>query len=865
MHSPAMKSTPSSLRGLFLAPVMLCVASLSCRGTGSEVQRPRSAAPPTLEEIFLEPPIVGVAPEFDSLSADGEWLLLHWDPVVSATTADGPPQAAEPQGGDDAATLRLVEVLQPAQPSQPGVVLTSLLPPPLPSSGDEPSAAQPLTTWSPAGHTLAIARGRELYLLDPVSRRLVMVFRDQARVLASEIRSLAFAPDGRELRFMDADDLFGLPLPVDDFPSQCKDTGGLHNYSQPLDGAAHSLQWSVDLDTVFGRGTRPVQPSGEDPDREGEETLLPQVWILSEERGVLLEGMESMHQVRTERLSPDGRWVIAREVDESQRPEANLVPQWLTERVTTRKTRASRADDLAPPTVLWAWSATAGTRRPLEPLTHPAGPPSDQERQASASASPRPWVRTVGWAPQPDATAPARFAFLVISEDHRTRDLWVFTEGYTQRVWSEHDPRWIGGPTGRVAWTPDGRALILGSEASELLTTPGHNQLFRVAADGDRVRQLTEVEGEVDDFRVLPSGQILVVASRSDPARRSLGVIDPVEEGTGGTPQLRWLPTPRGWNWAPRAGENADLVIFEHQSLLSPGELWATDGNRAWPLTDTAPESFRKREWVRPVTVSATAPDGARVFAHVWLPKGVTLEDPGPQPRPAIVFAHGAGYLQNVTDSMTSYPLNALFHSRLAQLGVPVIDVDYRGSAGYGQSFRTDVQYHLGGKDLDDIHGIVDLLAERGLVDPERVGIYGGSYGGFLTLMALFTAPERWAAGAALRSVTDWRSYNPSYTQPRLGRPSTHPEAYARSSPIDLVAGLEDPLYLFHGLEDGNVFAQDTIRLMEELIDRGLEFDAMLYPSQGHAFDEGAHWLDEYRRIERHLLEALNVALPSDD
>jgi dienelactone hydrolase len=210
---------------------------------------------------------------------------------------------------------------------------------------------------------------------------------------------------------------------------------------------------------------------------------------------------------------------------------------------------------------------------------------------------------------------------------------------------------------------------------------------------------------------------------------------------------------------------------------------------------------------------------------------------------------------------MTRYPLNALFHARLARLGYLVLDVDYRGSAGYGGPFRTDVQGHLGGKDLNDIHLVVDDLIARGLVDARRVGCYGGSYGGFLTLMALFTAPERWSAGCALRSVTDWRSYHPDYAQPRLGRPSTDPEAYALSSPIDHVDGLQDPLLVLHGLVDTNVFAQDSVRLIEALIDAGKDFDAMLYPSQGHAFEDGAHWLDEYRRIERFLIAHLGPPL----
>ena len=161
------------------------------------------------------------------------------------------------------------------------------------------------------------------------------------------------------------------------------------------------------------------------------------------------------------------------------------------------------------------------------------------------------------------------------------------------------------------------------------------------------------------------------------------------------------------------------------------------------------------------------------------------------------------------------------------------------------------MQNRLGELELADIHTILDALGKRGVIDVARVGCYGGSYGGFLTLMALFTEPGKWKCGAALRSVSDWRSYHPSYTQPRLGRPSKNDEVYKRCCPIDLAEGLRDPLLILHGMEDSNVFAQDSIRLIEKLIDLGKDFEAMLYPSQDHAFTDGRHWVDEYRRIER--------------
>jgi dipeptidyl aminopeptidase/acylaminoacyl peptidase len=142
------------------------------------------------------------------------------------------------------------------------------------------------------------------------------------------------------------------------------------------------------------------------------------------------------------------------------------------------------------------------------------------------------------------------------------------------------------------------------------------------------------------------------------------------------------------------------------------------------------------------------------------------------------------------------------------------------------------------------------------------VGVYGGSYGGFLTLMCLARYPDEFSAGAALRSVTDWRTYHAGYTNPRLGHPEHDAENYARSSPIDLIADIQDPVLMLHGLKDSNVFAQDSIRFIEELIQLGKEFDAMLYPSQGHGFTDPASWIDEYGRIERFMDRHVRDAPP---
>jgi len=135
-------------------------------------------------------------------------------------------------------------------------------------------------------------------------------------------------------------------------------------------------------------------------------------------------------------------------------------------------------------------------------------------------------------------------------------------------------------------------------------------------------------------------------------------------------------------------------------------------------------------------------------------------------------------------------------------------------------------------------------------VDPKRVGVYGGSYGGFMTYMSLFRAPDLFAAGAALRPVSDWTYYNDEYTSNILNRPEDDPEAYTKSSPIEYVAGLQKPLLICDGMLDDNVFFQDNVRLVQRLIELKKEnFEMAVYPVEDHGFVQPTSWLDEYRRI----------------
>src|SRR5207247_8121064 len=153
-------------------------------------------------------------------------------------------------------------------------------------------------------------------------------------------------------------------------------------------------------------------------------------------------------------------------------------------------------------------------------------------------------------------------------------------------------------------------------------------------------------------------------------------------------------------------------------------------------------------------------------------------------------------------------------------------------------------------KDLDDVVDGAKYLVEKQKVNAKRIGVYGGSYGGFITLMAMFTSPDTFAAGAALRPVTDWSHYNHGYTSNILNEPQADADAYRQSSPIYFAGGLKGALLILHGMVDTNVLFQDSVRLVPRLIElRKENWSFAPYPVENHGFEAETSWADEYKRI----------------
>ncbi|MDQ3696421.1 MAG: prolyl oligopeptidase family serine peptidase [Gemmatimonadota bacterium] len=409
------------------------------------------------------------------------------------------------------------------------------------------------------------------------------------------------------------------------------------------------------------------------------------------------------------------------------------------------------------------------------------------------------------------------------------------------------DSAWVNGPcSGCGGWYEDGRRVWFVSEAD------GYAHLYAMAADGSDRRQLTRGNWEVLGAELSPDGrEHWLHTSEGSPFERHFyrmplgggGASERITRATGGH--------------TVTVSPDGRTLANVHSTANRPPELFLMPfraGAEMARLTESPTKDWLGFRWVQPEIVMIPASDGVQVPARIYRPRDLGAEPNGA----GVIFVHGAGYLHNVHNYWSTYFREYMFNHYLASKGYVVLDIDYRGSAGYGRDWRTAIYRHMGGRDLQDhVDGSRYLQREHG-IDPERVGIYGGSYGGFITLMALFMEPEWFGAGAALRSVTDWAHYNHGYTSRILNLPASDTLAYRRSSPIYFAEGLEDPLLVAHGMVDVNVHFQDVVRLSQRLIELGkTDWEMAVYPVEDHAFVRPSSWTDEYRRIfelfERHI------------
>ncbi len=555
-------------------------------------------------------------------------------------------------------------------------------------------------------------------------------------------------------------------------------------------------------------------------------------------------------------LSPNrqGTFVALSAMQATQGSRGTIIPEWITESGYTEEIngrtkvgdvqRASRTGilDVATGEIEWPDFYPPDDTAGAEGQQGRGGRPADSDLSSASFA---------GW-----NDSGTLGLFVSLASDNKTR--WIFSvdaaTGEVTLLDSLHDEAWIGGPCSRcMGWIPNSDRVYFVSEAT------GYAQLYTVDADGSNRRQLTQGDWEVLSVDIPEDrGRFLLRTNEVSPFDEHVYVMNfdgsNKEAITSGTGSFSATPSPNGRRMA---------VV--HSTSNRPDELYLANfrsGAELDQITVSPTAEWLTFPWLEPEIIHFTAQDGVQVPARIYRPSEVGAESNGA----GILFVHGAGYLHNVHHYWSSYSREYMFNHFLAANGYTVLDIDYRGSAGYGRDWRTAIYRWMGGKDLSDQVDGVRYLVENEGVDPARIGLYGGSYGGFITLMALFTEPDVFKSGGALRSVTDWAHYNHGYTSNILNQPQDDPEAYEKSSPIYFAQNFKGYLLMAHGMVDTNVHFSDIVRLSQRLIELGKEnWELAVYPVENHGFVEPASWTDEYRRIFELFARTLSEPGCTDD
>ncbi|MFT4154245.1 prolyl oligopeptidase family serine peptidase [Parafilimonas sp.] len=433
------------------------------------------------------------------------------------------------------------------------------------------------------------------------------------------------------------------------------------------------------------------------------------------------------------------------------------------------------------------------------------------------------------------------------------KDRWIMqldaATGKLSLIDHQHDDAWIAGPG--IAWLePANMGWINNTSFYFQSEATGYSHLYTYNFNMHQRSAVTSGSYEIQ--KAVLSGDkkyFYIITNEEHPGKQNIYRIN-----INGRDKIKLTSRTGGYEMFLSPDNN--YLAYRYSYQTKPWELYVQEikpNAKPQQVTDKAmSDSFKLYPWRDTRIFTFAARDGATVYARVYEP------GPGAKNNAAIIFVHGAGYLQNVDYWWSYYFREMMFNNLLADKGYTVLDIDYRASAGYGRNWRTGIYRYMGGKDLDDEVDAARYLVQHFGIDSTRIGMYGGSYGGFMTLMAMFTRPDIFKAGAALRPVTDWAHYNHEYTSAILNEPFTDSIAYARSSPINFASGLKNHLLICHGMVDMNVNFQDAVRLTQRLIELGKHnWQIAPYPVEDHGFVEPGSWADEYKRILKLFDETL--------
>ena len=465
----------------------------------------------------------------------------------------------------------------------------------------------------------------------------------------------------------------------------------------------------------------------------------------------------------------------------------------------------------------------------------------------------------------------SRISFDRQSDNSRTRTIYLadihtgtaraLHEDKEAQFWSL--PDWEA--NARPQPSPDGKWLAF------LTDLDGWDHLYVAPTEGGAAIKVTK--GHFEAWRPAwshDSTRIAFDANEPDhPGDRRLGIAQIGKDPAHAT--ITYVTDGPGTNIEPRWSPDDKRVVYQHTDPHNSADLFvaeATSGAKQVRLSDSMPAGVDRSAFVEPELVHYPGPDGQQVPAWLFVPKNLDRS----KKNPAILWVHGDGINQNYHGwhVQRNYAVYYSFHQYLLQQGYVVLAPDYRGSIGYGRDWRNGVYMDVGGNDAKDAWMGANYLKALPYVDGNRIGIWGLSYGGFFTLIAMTDQPTLFRAGVDVAGVVDYRMY---YTDPyhgdwtvsRIGTPQHYPKVYDLASPISRIDQVARPLLVLHGTADVNVPFLESVWLMDEALkkDKGGLLQFMIYPGEFHYFTREHVLRDAWNRVDHFFAAQLRATSDS--
>jgi len=454
------------------------------------------------------------------------------------------------------------------------------------------------------------------------------------------------------------------------------------------------------------------------------------------------------------------------------------------------------------------------------------------------------WIKDVEWSPDSKKLAVGwikddfqEFTISMVDPEKAEK-----SDVYHEKAPMNYIPDWRP-----LVWTRDSKAVLFGTDISA--EKFGYRSIWKMDSDGKNIAPFYKENHDVVALaRPKDSDRIFLVTMAHSPLKSEITIVEPGGKRTEHVVMPNGMSTPKDFDEAalPLFSDDGKRVATMASDRTINPELYAVEPSIKRLTKSQLPE-FSKLKWADIKEVTFKAQDGHDIHALQFTPPGLDMRKPHP------------AFLSNMYANSGKAAWGGFMENYAAtELDMVVLCVDFRSSWGYGGEFNSGYYHQMGLIDADEAVAAKEYLASLPYVNKDRVGLWGWSYGGYLTCMTLLTKPGIFHAGVAVAPVTDWKSYNEWYTRRRLGLVKDDPKVFEKTSPITYADGLKDDLLLVHGMLDDNVLFQDTARLIQRFIDNGKYFDEMTYPRDDHSISKETSRPHVMATIMRYLYNHLS-------